>query len=203
MNALNAAGDRFFRSYYQQCTAPDPDTLFNLLNALHSLNDKLGKAGKANLFGSSNFLALKALRNLFHHETELVHEIRIVPVGDLPTIETDLLFLCLVERSLIERAIKRDEKDRERIASAFKWYGSVVNIQPCVFNVAVDVFEDMNARGIVLSSAAYGQFKNSHCYEEEYGHFHRVTGDIVSHAGNVEEVLSNVFLERVGGPPKR
>ena len=100
MDFLITATDRFFRSYAQHCIAPDHDTLFNMLSALHSLNDKFGKSKMRNLFGSRNFTALKALRNLFHHQTELLHEVKIIPVQDLPPLTTDLLIVCLVEKRL-------------------------------------------------------------------------------------------------------
>jgi hypothetical protein len=39
-----AAAERYFRAYHRHCTRPDEDSLFDLLNALHSLNDKLSKS---------------------------------------------------------------------------------------------------------------------------------------------------------------
>ncbi|MDU6134641.1 MAG: hypothetical protein E6645_05485, partial [Bradyrhizobium sp.] len=139
-DALNAAIDRFFRCYFNQLQAPDPDTLLNFLNALHGLNDKLKHESGRDLFGSSDFIALKALRNLFHHHLELVHEARIIPVEELPAMTTDLIVVCLVPRSLVERAEREtDRRHRDQVRSAFttfKWYGDVANIQPCMFNVA-------------------------------------------------------------------
>ena len=70
-----AAANRFFRAYYRHSTVPDEDTLFDLLNALHSLNDKLGKFAGIDLRGSAFFTVLRKLRNLFHHEAELLHEV--------------------------------------------------------------------------------------------------------------------------------
>lgn len=144
MNMMDAATDRFFRAYKKHCIAPDEDTLFNLLNALHSFHDKFREVTKSDLFALPNFLALKALRNLFHHEDELLQKIRVVSATGLP-ITTDLAFVCLIERTLVERAAEQERKYRDKILSAvlsaFKWYGSIVNIQPCVFNCAVDVFE--------------------------------------------------------------
>jgi len=61
-----AAADRLFRCYAKHCLDPDADTLFAYLNALHSFNDKLNKLTKKSLFASTEFVALKALRNLFH-----------------------------------------------------------------------------------------------------------------------------------------
>jgi len=57
-----AAADRFFRAYYRHSTAPDEDTLFDLLNALHSLNDKLGKFAGTDLHGSAFFTVLRKLK---------------------------------------------------------------------------------------------------------------------------------------------
>jgi hypothetical protein len=200
VNSLNAAIDRFFRSYFNHCVVPNEDTLLILLNALHSLNDRLQNEVRQNFFGSSNFIALKALRNLFHHHTELIHEIKIIPVQDLPPMTTDLLIVCLVPRALIERAgSESDRRYREHVRSAFdafKWYGSIVNIQPCVFNVAVDVFELVDTLDVHPSSEAYSLFADSYLLEEQNGHNHRVTGDIWCVAGSVTEILSTVFRQK-------
>jgi len=40
-DAAETAAGRLFRTYKQHCVAPDLDTLHNLLNALHSFNDRL------------------------------------------------------------------------------------------------------------------------------------------------------------------
>ncbi|MBR1141490.1 MAG: hypothetical protein E6614_00130 [Bradyrhizobium sp.] len=53
LDSLTAAIDRFFRSYFSHCVTPDEDTLLNLLNALHGLNDKLQKDVGRNLFAST------------------------------------------------------------------------------------------------------------------------------------------------------
>jgi hypothetical protein len=201
LDSLNAAIDRLFRSYFNHCVAPDEDTLLNLLNALHGLSDKLQKDLGRNLFGSANFIALKALRNLFHHHTELIHEVKIIPVGDLPPMATDLLVVCLVPRNLIERAgAETDRKYREQVRSAFdafKWYGSIVNIQPCVFNVAVDVFELVAKLDAAPSSEAYDLFMESYRLEEQNGQDHRVTGDIWCGAGSVAEILETVLSSEI------
>jgi hypothetical protein len=197
LDSLTAAIDRFFRSYFNHSVAADQDTLLNLLNALHGLNDKLQKDVGRNLFASGNFIALKALRNLFHHHVELVHEIKIIPVSDLPPMTTDLLVVCLVPANLIERAAaETDRKYREQVRSAFgafKPYGSIVNIQPCVFNVAVDVFELVADLDVTPTSDEYTAFEESYQFEECNGHDHRVSGDILCSAGSVTEVLQTVF----------
>lgn len=185
------------RSHAQHCIAPDHDTLFNVLNALHSLNDKFGKSKMRNLFGSRNFTALKALHNLFHHQTELLHEVKIIPAQDLPPLTTDLLMICLVERDLIEMAEKEtQEKHRAQVREAFdgfKWYGAIANIQPALFNVVVDAFELVEELDMAPSSDAFLAFEESYRFEELNGHSHGVTGDIACTAGNVDEVLRKAF----------
>jgi hypothetical protein len=197
---MNAAADRFFRAYARQCLDPDEDSLFALLNALHSFNDKLRKAGKGDLFGSVGFRALKALRNLFHHEMELLHEVKFIPAANLPVTNFDLGIVCLVDEKLVERAARREKVDqRDTIRGAFKWYGTVVNIQPCVFNVAVDVFEVGRLAGLAPESEAYAAFESSYRFEEMNGHSHRVTGEISCLAGSVDAILQEVFRQKPVG----
>lgn len=197
-----SAAERFFRAYHSHCIAPDLDTLFNLLNAIHSLNDKLRKEFKSDFFTLKEFVALKALRNLFHHQEELLHEVRIVGARNLPPITTDLMFLCLVPRSLVENSITSiDErwrsKDEPFVREALKWYGNVVNINPCIFNFAVHVYERMNSLNILLKSDAFYSFKKSYEFEVQNGHSHFVSGDIACHVGSIDSVLETVFADVV------
>jgi hypothetical protein len=147
MRPVDASADRFFRAYHAHCTTPGEDTLFNLLNALHSFHDKFQKSMGRNLYGSVNFQALKALRNLFHHQGELADWVKVVRIDNL-TLMSDLMVLCLIDRQTALSAIdwdlqktKSQPRVREDILGALKWYGEVVNINPCVFNCAVEVFE--------------------------------------------------------------
>lgn len=64
-------------------------SLFDPLNALHSLNDKLKKSGQGNLFSSASFAALRSLRNLFHHQAELLHDIKLVHSAGIPNLSGD------------------------------------------------------------------------------------------------------------------
>lgn len=204
MDTLTAAADRFFRCYAKHCLDPDADTLFAYLNALHSFNDKLNKSKKGSLFGSADFVALKSLRNLFHHEAELVHEVRFILTRDLPPVTAELATACLVDRQLVERAIDREKKDRERIAGAFRWYGAVADIQPCVFNGAVDIYEAVRAAQLEPESEDFEMFDQSYTFETENGHAHRVTGSISCLAADVDEVVRKAFLTpQPSSTPKR
>lgn len=191
--SLDAAADRFFRLYLAHCLRPDEDTLFNLLNAMHSLNDRLQKTCSTSLFASQSFMGLKALRNLFHHEDELIHEVRIIPFGKLPPVSMDLLSVCLVGRDLVERAA--GSKDPAAVTNAFRWYGGIADIEPAIFNMAVDAFEVLRVVGARPSSDAYRTFEAQYEAEEDEGRPHHVTGEIRCRAGDVEEILRVAFAQ--------
>lgn len=198
MKSCQAAGERFFRVYHKHCVKPDKDTLFNLLNSTHGLNDKVRKATGGHFFGCNEFIALKALRNLFHHEVELVNEVRIIPVEKLPLLSTDSPFLCLVPRDLVLQSFAQLERKRRVheegiIRSTLKWYGNVVNINPCLFNFAVHVFEKLKTLGVQVGGDEYAEFQASYEFEDEAGHSHFIAGDIICHAGSVEQVLAVAF----------
>lgn len=198
MESCQAAAERFFRLYHKYCVEHDQDTLFNLLNSIHSLNDKLMKATGEHFYDCNEFISLKALRNLFHHEAELANEVRIIPVEKLPPLSTDLLSLCLVPRSLVLQSFEQLERKRRAheediIRSTLKWYGNVVNINPCMFNFTVHAFEKLKARDVHISGNEYAELRASYEFEEEAGHSHFVTGDISCHAGSVEQILKKAF----------
>lgn len=199
MKYVQAATDRLFRDYQKHCAAPDQDTLFHFLNSLHSFNDKLRVHKKEGLFESMNFVGLKALRNLFHHEAELLSKIKIVTDFVQP-IGVDLERVCLVERSLVERAAAAGaaaSKKRKRtsldITTAFKWYGEVTDIEPAIFNVVVDAYEAIKALGIAPSSQEFVLFEETYLKEEKEGIDHRVTGAISCHAGNVDQLFQQII----------
>lgn len=192
-----AAADRFFRAYYRHSMAPDEDTLFDLLNALHSLNDKLGKFAEIDLHDSAFFTVLRKLRNLFHHEAELLHEVRMIHARDIPTVTSDLAFVCLVSRSLILQSLKDEKKPdvSEQVIGTVRWYGSVADIQPCVFNAAVDVYERIEPLRLGLNSEAYTAFHDLYEEEAQDGRRHHVNGEIACLAGDVDQVLERLFRQ--------
>lgn len=200
MKLTAAAAERFFRCYEQHCVAPDKDSLFNLLNSAHSLNDKMKKELGSDLFGVDEFVAIKSLRNLFYHKEELLHEIRTIAAQDIPPIISDLVFLCLVPSSLAEDAIfeigqKYRAQEEPIIRRVFHWYGNVVNINPCIFNFAVHVYEKTKELGLGLNSDEYMNIENSYLLEERNGYSHFISGEILCRTGDIEAVLKRVFAD--------
>lgn len=196
-NVLNSAVGRFFRYYYKHSTAPDADTIFELLNSLHSLNDKLKSKLKVDLFDSPYFIALKSLRNFVHHEDEIYSEIRIINQEDI-AFTSDLMYLCLIKTDTVEKAIngldkRRRKVDEATIRSEFKWYDNVVDINPTVFNCAVHVFEKIKSLDIDIQDDCYEEFSDSYAMEEEMGYNHFVTGIISCHPADMEKLRAINF----------
>jgi hypothetical protein len=90
----------------------------------------------------------------------------------------------------------KDEKKpevSEQVIGTVKWYGSVVDIQPCVFNGAVDVYETIEPLHLGLNSEAYTAFHDLYEEETKDGRDHRVNGEIACLAGDVDQVLERLF----------
>src|SRR5438128_1992128 len=171
MKDLQAATDRLFRDYARHCQAPNEDTLFHFLNSLHSFSDKLSGHRKRGLLDSPSFIGLKALRNLFHHEAELLSKVSVVTDFAQPIV-VELMRVCLVDRSLVERAAGGEAAQAKKqkwppgdVTGAFKWYGQIVDIEPAIFNAAVDAYEAINEIDISPWSQAFQMFEASYEYE--------------------------------------
>ena len=194
------AASRLFRAYNRYCTQPDPDALFNTLNAMHSLNDRLKKAIHEDFHKFEQFLALKALRNLTHHAEEVRANVRLLLMPGL----SDLQVLCLVRRDQVEHAIAGvDKKWREVTRSAcervFHWYGPAVNINPCLFNFMVHAHEMLQAARMMPDDDASEAFRESYQFEVESGRSHFVDGRVSARAADIGSILSAV-VEQLPAP---
>lgn len=197
---VSHAAERFFRLYHAHCVRPDSDTLFSLLESAHSLNDRLRATRGLDFFDSTEFTALKCLRNFFHHHQELRHVIRLVPAQSYALV-TDLMVLCLVPSDIVQDAIgeargKRQDEVRQACEAVFHWYGSAVNINPALFNFIISAYERLTAAGIALTGEAFQEFEASYRFEEDNGHAHRVDGRLATHAGSVNRLLADIMGTR-------
>ncbi len=199
MDDLHAAICRVFRCYLAFCEQSRTDTLFDLLNSIHSLHDRLVKGLNRNLYDSDEFLAVKCLRNYFHHQGEIKHDMRILIGKDIPSVHTDLWCLCLVPVSVVVAAVENvDKKYRQQAGCAgynvFKQYGDLININPAIFNLVVKIFlliEDQTSS--LKNCKAFQTFKAQIEIERERGMSHFISGDIYCHAGNIDAVLENAM----------
>lgn len=199
---VGLAGDRFFRLYHAHCTAPSQDTLFSLLEAGHSLNDRMKAGVHLDFFDFPEFTALKSLRNYFHHRQELRHVVRAIPITNYPIV-TDLAVLCLVPAKMVEAAI--DETPARHLEAAqkasrevFHWYGSVVNINPALFNFVVLAYERLHSAGVILCGSAFEEFQVSYRHEEENGFSHFVDGTLSTSAGSISQLLDDIISTKFG-----
>jgi hypothetical protein len=200
--ATDAAG-RLFRSYEGHCKVPGPDTLFETLTAMHSLNDRLKNTVGSDFHGIQAFVALKALRNFAHHQEEVRTNVRVIPA---PAI-SDLHFLCLVRGDQVERAIESADKrwradTRTACEATFHWYGEAVNINPCLFNLVVRAYETLRQLDVMLPADAVADFEASYRYEQAHGLSHTVDGRLTAHAADLNAILSNVVADLPRAQPR-
>lgn len=197
INNCSEAAERVFRLYHRHCVAENNDTLFNLLNAAHSLNDRLRLSMDIDFFGIDEFIALKALRNFFHHEQELVNQIKTIPIRPGMPILSDLAQMCLVPAGLVRRAIEteRREENRPRIDAVLLWYGNVVDIYPCVFNYIVHVYEVLKGLEVPLGGDEVDHFVASYNFEEANMYSHFASGRIICRSGDAAEVLQEIYSQ--------
>lgn len=191
-HASEGAG-RLFRAYEQQCIAPTHDTLFSVLAAMHSLNDRLAKTVGRDFHDFQEFIALKALRNLTHHAEEVRANVALVPAPGL----SELAFLCVLRRDQVERAIegtalKWRDQTRAACENKFHWYGPAVNINPCVYNFMVHAYEMLERDGIQIPEDAIAGFEEAYVTENELGRDHFVDGRITAKTSELEKILAGV-----------
>lgn len=195
-NSAQAAAGRLFRVYERHCQKPGPDTLFEILTALHSLNDRLKKITGHDLHEIEEFIALKVLRNFAHHEEEVHANVRVIP---MPA-DSDLLYMCIVRRDQVERAIENVDKrwrDGSRAAceAQFHWYGEAVNINPCLFNLVVRIYEMLLAIEMFPPEEDVASIQESYELEEAEGNSHYVDGRLTANVADLDAVLSQVVAE--------
>lgn len=191
METLRHASDRLFRAYYRHCQSSDEDTLFNFLNAIHSFHDKLREFADSGMEESLPFWGIRALRNLFHHEAELLNEIEIV-TAIAQSASSEIIRVCLVPRTLVEKAAEKVKRGREKTLSSFRWYGNVADIEPAIFNVCVDAYEKISSLDVSPTSDAFSLFAESYKYETENGFPHHVTGEISCRVGDIEKAIERM-----------
>ncbi len=194
--SAQAAAGRLFRACERHCQSPSPDSLFETLTAIHSLNDRLKKAVSRDLHEFEEFIALKVHRNFAHHEDEARANVRVIPAPA----HSDLLFICIVRGDQVVRAIENVDKkwrDASRAAceTQFHWYGDAVNINPSLFNLMVRTYEMLLAVEVPPPEEDISSFERSYRFEEEQGHSHYVDGRLTGHAAALDSILSQVIAE--------
>lgn len=195
------AVDRFYRSYSKYLISYDSDSLFILLNSLHSLGDKLKTYKNLGLLEIDEFITLKTVRNHMHHQKEMHNTLTTVPVNQISNIQTDLLFMCLIYKTDIDESIevvsnKYKEKTKDIIYKTAHFYGEVVNISHVIFNMAAKLMVILDKNNIEGKSNEYLENYESMMFDINNGHSITVSGKIyssVNNDGKIEGILLNVL----------
>jgi hypothetical protein len=192
MTHLNilAAVDRLFRAYDGYLEDKSKDTLFLLLNALHSLDDRLRPQYGRLFFDIPEYVALKALRNHQHHAGEVKFVLTGTAIADL-AMPTDLVFACLMSAADRDAAINGSgtryrDAVRDAFTSSTRDYGEVVDINPCIFNCVVRVYEVLCKHDLTSDSKEFAEMPQSYEFEQQEGYSHFVTGQIVCLPGRAD-----------------
>lgn len=201
---ITPAIDRLFRIYYQYYVEWDEDSLFQLLTALHSLDDRLNAVHGRVMFDLPEYIALKALRNYYHHAGEVRNVLRIKSLA-VAGLVTDMLFACLIDKADAEAAIANTDKKfrqstADAVAATFKDWRTVADINPCVFNCVVKVFELLQKLRLAGSSSDFHEFKAQYEWEAENGHSHHITGTVRLHPADVTryiELMEKLYRENI------
>lgn len=189
--------ERFYRKYMKHCIAPDIDSLKDYLSAAYSLNEKLRNESDHNFFDCEEFIAIKGLRNYYDHEAELYNETRIVPSITTGIVIDGTLFMCLVRTDSIEKAINklRRKGDEAPMRQSLNFYGRVVDINPCLLNFAVRVYEKVLELGLDIQTPEFLELKASYDDEQDQGLPHFISGQIYSHAGSANQLVEKAFFD--------
>ena len=188
---------RLCRAYVAFLETPTEDALFNWSNALHSMHDRVPPAMRDALFKVDEFVAMKALRNHFHHGGEVPHRVKPLAIGNLPLV-SDLDILCLIDRSAVETAIqaispKFKATEQPMAERALKWYGPCVNVYPAIVNLMVHVVLLAQQHGVSPDDEAFKRLADAIAEDKANGYPVTVTGDIYCHAASVDAVLSGLM----------
>ena len=194
---------RVFRKYKRVNYSPDKDTIFDYLEAIHSLNDRMNKNGLGNFYSSNEFKALKCLRNFFHHHEELRDRFVILNLSSVE-VSHDLIYMIGVDARTVEAALNEEKEIyrddvRKSIDHSFHFYGSNVNINPAIFNFTVQIFEKFQKIGIEINDPDLQEFAENYFEEESEGRSHFVDGRISTHAANTEtvrEILEQALTQK-------
>ena len=85
------------------------------------------------------------------------------------------------------------EAVHEACRKVFHWYGSVVNINPSLFNFVVSAYERLNSAGVTLSGSAFEKFQASYRCEEENEVSHFVDGTLSTLTGSVGQLFDDIM----------
>ncbi|MBN2514898.1 MAG: hypothetical protein JXC33_02570 [Deltaproteobacteria bacterium] len=166
------AVDSFFGAYVNYWTQYDHQSLLHVLDSLIFLDEELQEKHDITLQIFPEYVPLDAIRNYWHNHEDIQHHFVLARVPEMPGVQTDLPFLCLIDDDTLEKIIEAiDENYREddelTIYETVHRYGNVVNIGHIIFNIASHVMNKLFQLGIEGTSKEYEIARESiMCYPD-------------------------------------
>lgn len=80
----------------------------------------------------------------------------------------------------------------------FHWYGQAVNINPCLLNLVVRIYELLLTIEVFPPEEDVASMQASYEIEEVEGHSHYVDGRLTANVAKLDAVLSQVVTELPG-----
>ena len=193
--------DRFYRAYSKYLHSYDNDSLFNLLNSLHSLSDKLKSDFCVDLLKMNEFVTLKTIRNHLHHQSEMNNALTTIPLEEITPLQTDLLFMCLIAKDDLDSSIegvskKYIQQTKAIIYKTVHFYGHVVNISHVIFNMAAKLMVILGENKISGVSKEYLYNHERMVFDISNGYSVTVCGKIyssINNVGKIEDILLKVI----------
>ena len=152
--------DSFFGACVKYWTEYDHDSLLCFLDCLISLEEELQEKHNETLQIFPEYVPLDAIRSSWHNHEDIKDHIVLARAPEMPGVNTDLHFLCLIDDETMEKVIKEiDEEYREddelTIYETIHCYGSLNNIGHVIFNIASHIMYKLFQLGIEGTSKEY------------------------------------------------
>jgi len=168
MNAV----DSYFGAYVTYLTQFDAQSLLHFLDCLISLEEELQEKHDITLQVFPEYVPLDAIKNYWHNHEDIKHHFVLSRPPEMPGVNTDLPFLCLIDDKTMRKVIGEiDEEYREddelTIYETVHLYDNIVNIGHIIFNITSQIMNKLLELGIAGTSKEYEIARESiNCYHD-------------------------------------
>jgi len=171
---------RFFKYYHIFCKSPDPDSLREVLSYAYSVNEKFRKQKVTDLFSSSHYLAIQALRNYSIHQSELFNIPKALPINHFEKLNSEVMILCLIPLNVIKKVLTGNlrKETQKAINETFIFYKKYVDIYPCIFNFGVTLYFEVKKLNLEITSPEFTKIESAIKFEKENNYNHYISGEI-------------------------
>lgn len=154
------AVDTFFSAFINYWTKYDRDSLLHLLDSLNDLDEELQERHDITVQIFAGYVPLDAIRSYWHNHEDVKKHIAVAQAAEIPGVQTDLPYLCLIDEVTLEKIIDEideeyREDDRQTIYETVHYYGEIVNVGHIIFNIASLIMDKLLQHGIEGTSKEF------------------------------------------------